>query len=94
MFCCIGREQSHGAFEDLAQIFAPQFQGVDLVGTDIAVGLMLVAQQQTIAVEKQKLLRDGCSLAEIQCQRFDTSIRVSMVYVCNMCVNNMILILC
>ena len=52
--CCIGgQESSQGAFEDLARIFSSQFADVDLVASDIAVGLMLVAQQQNIATNRR-----------------------------------------
>ena len=47
------QENSHGAFQDLARIFSSQFADVDLVASDIAVGLMIVSQQQHLAAQKR-----------------------------------------
>lgn len=45
--CCMGRdEQSGDAFNGVAQLFSNFFKGVDLVPTDIAVGLLLVHREQ------------------------------------------------
>ncbi|XP_070186231.1 diacylglycerol lipase-beta-like isoform X2 [Littorina saxatilis] len=45
--CCIAHSQDNDtAFSDVSKLVADFFKGVDLVPTDIAAGLMLVAQQQ------------------------------------------------
>ncbi|XP_014672368.1 PREDICTED: sn1-specific diacylglycerol lipase beta-like [Priapulus caudatus] len=49
--CCAGNdEHSKAAFSDIAKLFATFFEGVDLVPSDIAAGLVLLQIQQ----EKQK----------------------------------------
>lgn len=74
--CCIGRqENSHGAFEDLARIFSSQFADVDLVASDIAVGLMMVSQQQHLAAQKR--LDVNQMSFEIECERYDFENRES-----------------
>ncbi len=43
--CCVGcDEQSKNAFKDIAEIMANFFQGLDLVPTDIAAGLILLGK--------------------------------------------------
>lgn len=45
--CCVGTdEQSTDAFSGIAKLFSNFFQGVDLVPTDIAAGLILVHREQ------------------------------------------------
>ncbi|XP_060599676.1 diacylglycerol lipase-beta-like isoform X2 [Ruditapes philippinarum] len=45
--CCVGcDEQSTNAFSGIAEIFSNFFQGVDLVPTDVACGLILVHREQ------------------------------------------------
>lgn len=69
--CCVGKgdSSSHGAFQDLAKIFSSQFADVDLVASDIAVGLMLVSQQQRLAAYKRSCINEYSM--EEQCTRYD-----------------------
>ncbi len=47
--CCVGcDEQSKNAFKDIAEIMANFFQGLDLVPTDIAAGLILLGKEGDI----------------------------------------------
>jgi len=59
--CCLQHhDANHGAFEDIARILTSQFEDVDLVASDVAVGLMLVAHKQQTASYKRHLANE-CS---------------------------------